>query len=436
MPQAENYSVIFDLINTFFRFLSRPVVQRQLLALIIALLAAGWLSALLYEWGVRRYVRWYWANRHRLYRKGSDRKRWSIRIRRGLWIFAGQELFPVLAGLLVAAAATLFDRSDWLSGLLWGSLWLLGLFAIYRLVVAALYIFMEEARANRYHRRLFGPLMFVLYVLIILGLLTDLRRLGEVLIFPRYNETVTLGALFWATIGFYFWFEFTYVLKDVLKRVFVSYGRIHEGTLDATLTIMRYVLIALGVYFAVNLLGFDATTVAAVTGGLSIGVGFALQDVIKNFFGGLVILFEGTVRPGDYVDVSGAPAVVQKLNIRSTIVRTADNVEIIVPNQNWLNSSVTTYTGTSSRVRIKFPLSVPTSVEIGHVFQLLTDTARKHPLTLADPGPSVSIASFNGSSVDYVLAAWIADATLMSKYASDMRLMLLRAFENGEIPLA
>jgi small-conductance mechanosensitive channel len=199
---------------------------------------------------------------------------------------------------------------------------------------------------------------------------------------------------------------------------------------------LRYVLIGLGVFMAMSVLGFNPTTVAAITGGLSIGIGFALQDVLKNFFGGLVILFEGTVRPGDYVEVGGKEAVVQKLSIRSTVVRTADNLEIIVPNQDWLSRSVITYTGTNRRVRQRFPISIPRTVEAGQVFQLLNDTARKHPLVLDEPGPAVSIANFNGANVDYVLTYWVDDAAKMGKVNADMRLMLLKALEHEEVPVA
>jgi small-conductance mechanosensitive channel len=70
------------------------------------------------------------------------------------------------------------------------------------------------------------------------------------------------------------------------------------------------------------------------------------------------------------------------------------------------------------------------------VFQLVNDTVRKHPFVLQDPGPSVTIANFNGANVDYLLTLWVADAAKMGKVQSDIRLMLLRAFENAEIPLA
>jgi len=435
MPSQDDYSILFDLYNTTARYISRFLVQRQLLAIILILLVTSLLAAAAVDWGERRYVRWCWSNRRRLHdRKGHWR--WSYRVRRLAAIVLQQVTFPLLAIALTQAAIGLFANLGWLNGLLYWSINLLLLFTAYRLLIALLYILVRRRRARRYHKRLFGPLIFVVICLLILSRLTDLNQLAHVILFPLFDNPVTIGALFLATVGLYFWIDATYGVQDIVKRLIMSRTKTHEGTVEASLTILRYLLIGLGVYAAMSVLGLNPTTVAAITGGLSIGVGFALQDVLKNFFGGLVILFEGTVRPGDYVEVGGKEAIVQKLSIRSTVVRTADNVEIIVPNQDWLNRPVITYTGSSRSVRLRFTLNIPRRIEAGQVFQVLTDTVRKHPLVRQDPGPSVTIANFSGDRVEYLLTVWVADAMQMGRVQSDIRLMLLHALEKADIPLA
>jgi potassium-dependent mechanosensitive channel len=439
MPGLENYSVLVDLYLTTVRYLSRIVVQRQMVAIILALLTAGVVSTFLVDWGQRRYVRWCWHNRRSLLTATATAERhrnlrYSL-VRTGA-ILLQQVTFPLVAIAFLVAGIVLFNGFGWLNGLLSRSIVLLFIFTLYRLGMAVLYIFSPRRKAERYQRRLFGPLMFVFMTLLILDRLSDLNRLGKVVLFPLFDSSITIGALFLATVGLYFWIDATYGFQDVAQRVIVRRSRLHAGSVEASLTILRYVLIGLGIVAAMSILGFNPTTVAAITGGLSIGIGFALQDVLKNFFGGLVILFEGTVRPGDYVEVGGKEAVVQKLNIRSTVVRTGDNVEIIVPNQDWLSRSVITYTGTNRRLRLRYPVSVPRSVEVCQVFQVLNTTARKHPQVMADPEPSVSVANFNGANVDYVLTYWIDDAAKMGKVNADMRLMLLEAFENEEVPVS
>ena len=439
MAGLENYSVLVDLYLTIVRYLSRVVVQRQLIAIVLALLATGVVTTFLVDWGERRYVRWCWHSRRSLLTaNAAHERRRTLRyslVRTGA-IVLQQLTFPMVAVVFLVAGLFLFNSIGWLSGLLSRSITLLFIFTLYRLCMAGLYIFSPRRTAERYHRRLFGPLMFVFLTLLILDQLLGLNRLGKVVLFSLFDSPITIGALFLATAGLYFWIDATYGFQDVAQRVIVRRSHLHAGSVEASLTILRYVLIGLGIVVAMSLLGFNPTTVAAITGGLSIGIGFALQDVLKNFFGGLVILFEGTVRPGDYVEVGGKEAIVQKLNIRSTVVRTGDNVEIIVPNQDWLSRSVITYTGTNRRVRLRYPVSVPRSIEAGQVFQVLNATARKHPMVLEDPGPSVSVANFTGANVDYVLTYWVDDAAKMGKVNADMRLMLLKAFENEEIPVS
>ncbi|MBK8047771.1 MAG: mechanosensitive ion channel [Anaerolineales bacterium] len=199
---------------------------------------------------------------------------------------------------------------------------------------------------------------------------------------------------------------------------------------------LRYGLITLGLIVLFRVIGLNAATVAAITGGLSIGVGFALQDVLKNFLGGIILLFEGTVRPGDWVDIGGTEGEVETLSIRSTVVKTFDNVEYIVPNQNWLNSVVTTYTRSSRRVRTRIPIGVSYDSDVRQVQKLLIDTALSHPLVLKDPAPGAALVNFGDSSVDFIVLVWVEDAKIKGKVAGELRFMIWDAFKaNGiEIP--
>jgi potassium-dependent mechanosensitive channel len=197
-----------------------------------------------------------------------------------------------------------------------------------------------------------------------------------------------------------------------------------------------YVLVVIGLYAVLRVLQFDTTTIAAITGGLFIGVGLALQDVIKNFLGGIIVLFEGSVRPGDWIEIAGAEGEVASLSIRSTVVRTFDNVEYIVPNQDWLNSTVTTFTRNSRKVRTRVPIGVSYGSDPHFVQQLLVELARAHPDVLTEPPPVAPLIDFGESSVDFVVLAWVEDAKIKARVASELRLRIWDAFQaNGiEIP--
>ena len=177
MPTGNDYSILIDLYHTIVRYLSRSLVQRQLLAILLVVLGAGLLSALLVDWGERRYVRWCWNHRRRLHdRRG--RRTLTYRLVRVVAIVLQQVTFPLLAIALLAVTDAIFANLGWLRGLLTLAAALLTLFTCYRLLIALLYIVAHRRRAGRYQRRLFGPLLFVFILLLILSQLTDLELLA------------------------------------------------------------------------------------------------------------------------------------------------------------------------------------------------------------------------------------------------------------------
>lgn len=118
------------------------------------------------------------------------------------------------------------------------------------------------------------------------------------------------------------------------------------------------------------------------------GIGFGLQELVANFISGILLLFEQSIRPGDVIEINNKVGRVEKLRIRSTTVRTNDNVEIIVPNQALLTSSVTTYTHSDRSVRIHIPVGVSYKSDPVEVRQVLLGAARRHGLVRANP-PSI-----------------------------------------------
>jgi small-conductance mechanosensitive channel len=283
---------------------------------------------------------------------------------------------------------------------------------------------------------LFGPLFGVVVALLFVNTITPLDSLAAATLFPVQDGWLTLGAVLAVIFGFYLWIMGLNLAKDLIKALAERRGQVNIGSLDAGLTLVKYVLVAGGFYVVLRVLQVDTTTVAAITGGLFIGIGLALQDVIKNFLGGIIVLFEGSVRPGDWIEIAGAEGEVANLSIRSTVVRTFDNVEYIVPNQDWLNSTVTTFTRNSRKVRTRVPIGVSYDANPHVVQELLLEVARAHPDVLSEPSPLAPLVAFGESSVDFLVLAWVEDAKIKGKVAGELRLRIWDAFQaNGiEIP--
>jgi small-conductance mechanosensitive channel len=464
MVNNTSLDALADLVQLSIKFLGRTAVQRQLIAIAAILIMAWLLSRLLIRLADRRnsptadpllepaesyepetVVQSAVATVVVEESTGDEEtstadeapapRSWFQRLKDGLRAVGRQLLMPLLALALGYGVRAWFQQQGWFAGLLGDLLVFLWWFLLYRVVVGVLYGWLEPSAARRHHRRLFTPLLMTVILLVVISKLTQLDTLRDIVPFSRIAPTVTLGALAVATVGFYFWIAFTELLQDLLQPILTN-RRGNPGAVQASLTLWRYAMIAVGLFIVLRVLGLDPTTVAAITGGLSIGVGLALQDVLKNFLGGIILLFEGTVRPGDWVEIGGTEGAVDKLSIRSTVVRTFDNVEYIVPNQDWLNSTVTTYTRNDRRVRARVPMSASYASDVRKVQELLIETAMQHPDVLPEPPPVAPLVNFGESSLDFLVLVWVDEAMNKGKVAGELRLMFWDAFlEQGiEIP--
>lgn len=457
---------LVDFWLSLIKLLSRPAVQLQLLAIFAALLLA-WLLA---HWFVGVLKRRQSAREQRLRARiiAEEQARYAARnpdekeypedadasgtllvdaqaldarvaqqakTSARLTLLVTQLVFPLVAIACVYGAYVYFATQGWFYGLLTGTLGLLLIYLGYRLAIGLAYMFGSTVRVRYYHQRLFGPLFGVGVVLLIVNTIADIRMLADATLFEVTEAWVTLGALFIATFGFYFWIMGISLVKDLVVTFYGRRADVNAGSLDASLVLVQYGLIGLGLFGVLQILQFDTTTIAAITGGLFIGIGFALQDVLKNFLGGVIVLFEGSVRPGDIVQVSGAEGTVDKLSIRSTIVRTFDNVEYIVPNQDWLNSTVTTYTRNNRRVRARVPVGVSYDADPHFVQKLLVETARAHPDVMSDPGPAAPLVDFGASSVDFVVLVWVDDAKIRGRVAGELRMQIWDALKANHIEI-
>jgi small-conductance mechanosensitive channel len=356
--------------------------------------------------------------------------------RRRLHLLALQIVLPLLAILLLLGAYLLFDAAGWYSGLLLDLVFLAGLFLAYRLFMGLAYMFGNEARVTYYRKRLFGPVFGVWVFLLALGAVGDLNALARATIIPLEQGWLTLGGVFLATFGFYVWVMVLSLVKDLITATAGGDSAVERGSLDAALTLAQYGLIAIGLFGVFRALQLNTATIAAITGGLAIGAGFALQDMLKNFLGGIIVLFEGSVRPGDWVEVAGTEGEIDKLSIRSTTVRTADDVEYIVPNQDWFTRTVKTFTRSSRSVRARIPVGVSHEADPRAVQRMLVETVRQHPDVMAEPSPVAPLVNFGAATINFEVLAWVEDARVKDRVVAELRLLLWDALQAHEIDAA
>ena len=147
---------------------------------------------------------------------------------------------------------------------------------------------------------------------------------------------------------------------------------------------------------------------------LGVGIGFGLQNVVNNFVCGLIMLFERPVRVGDTIELGGLWAEIKKIGLRSTIVRTFDAAEIVVPNSDLISNQVTNWTLSDRVVRLIIAVGVAYGSDLDLVTRTLMACAENNESVSATPGPQVLFLNFGDSTLDFELRVFVAASRRLS----------------------
>ncbi len=408
MPIDTRIQVLIEQVQTILILLERPVVQQQLLALsAIFLLAIGLsrgLSAILPS---------------------------NVRFR-----VAIEHLdFPFVAILLSWIVILWFTEEAEPVGLLQNALRLFLIWGGYELGITLLVNYFGSKRVEWYHQRLLAPLFFGFVAALITDNLIDVNLLAQIQLTVIFNTAITLGGVVMSVIVFYLFWVATAIIADVLEQVVMPNTTADVGLINSIQTLSRYVIMMLGLFMATSTLGFDLSTLAFIGGGVTIAIGFGLQQIVANFVSGILLIFEQALRPGDVIKIEGEVGVVEQLRIRSTVVRTRDNVELIIPNEKLLTSTVTSYTKSDRLVRISLEVGVSYDSDPHQVHDILIECAKKHNLVENDPSPLVHFIGLGDSSVNFELLVWIMSPNLMRQVRSDLYFLVWDALAQHQIEI-
>lgn len=185
---------------------------------------------------------------------------------------------------------------------------------------------------------------------------------------------------------------------------------LHEADRGLGLSISKlahYALITLGLIFAVAAMGVELQNFAIVAGALGIGVGFGLQNVVNNFASGLILLMERPVRVGDTVVVGDVWGTIQKIGLRSTVMVTLEQSEMIVPNGDLVSEKVINWTLSSPIARIIMPVGAAYGSPVAEVLRIMEEAAFAHESVLHDPPPEAIFVEFGDSALNFELRIWV-----------------------------
>jgi potassium efflux system protein len=165
----------------------------------------------------------------------------------------------------------------------------------------------------------------------------------------------------------------------------------------------------LGAIIALGVLGVDLGTLGWITTGLSVGIGFGLQELFANFASGIVLTFERSVRPGDIIESQGTRGVVSQVGMRATVIRTADRAEVFVPNKELMTKPLIALTYSDRVARVALNVGVAYDSDIDKTNEILLATVTRHPLILADPAPGAMLTEMGPYSINFIVFGFVTE---------------------------
>ena len=413
-------------------YLERPAVQRQVGAIIVVL-AVTWLAPKLLDLLLVRLERSLHKQRQRAGASGnvasaarqdapgtadddggsstvappSQPESWQ---ERGVRLIRAVNfvLFPVLALLIFQVLLGYFAEQGWPSGLMQSVLPILWLVLGYRLIFSLMLTFLPAGQAERGHSHYLRPIVFLLVLVILSDILFNTLGLGDFVVVAVQEFSITLGGIFSALqillISYILSWLTYHAVYNVLER-----NKAEPGLLETVSKVARYAVLGLGGVVTLGVLGVDLGTLGWITTGLSVGIGFGLQELFANFASGIVLTFERSVRPGDVIESQGTRGVVSQVGMRATVIRTADRAEVFVPNKELMTKPLIALTYSDRVARVALNVSVAYGSDIDKVNEVLLATVTRHPLILANPEPGAFVTELAAYSINFLVFGFVAD---------------------------
>ncbi len=235
--------------------------------------------------------------------------------------------------------------------------------------------------------------------------------LGDVTLFSLGEAPVTGGDILRVFLILIVAMFLSRGIRHTIRRVGDSESSGTQASLYTVGRLTHYFIIIIAVFIALSSIGLNFGNLALVAGALSVGIGFGLQSIVNNFVSGLIILFEHSLRVGDYIELdTGLTGTVKSINVRSTLINTNDNIDIVVPNSEFVTTRLTNWTLGERILRVRIPFGVAYGSDKDLVRQAALEAVAEVPFTLTNMKgrePDVWLTEFADSSLNFVLLVWV-----------------------------
>ncbi len=239
-----------------------------------------------------------------------------------------------------------------------------------------------------------------------------------------FNTSISLGEtaislkdIFQLIIAIFLFFFFCRSIKKILRNRILTKFKIDEGNREAISTLVSYGFGIFGLIVVLQAMGLKLDSLAVVVGGLGVGIGFGLQNMAKDFISGFTLLLERKIKVGDFVELDGLSGYIKEVALRSTLIRTRNGGDVVVPNGHLIDQRILNWTLDSYVARIEIPVGVAYESDPLLVTETLLNAAYSESSVLSEPPPKVMFVGFGDSALNFELWVWVNRIDLRSLYS-------------------
>jgi potassium efflux system protein len=226
-------------------------------------------------------------------------------------------------------------------------------------------------------------------------------------------------------------------LRRWLDDEFLPKTEMDPGMCASLSTLFSNIGYALVLLLMLSSLGVKWTNLAWIVSALSVGIGFGLQEIVKNFVSGIILLTERPVKVGDLISISGVEGDIRRINVRATEIQLADRSIVIVPNSQLISQNLRNVTlGGSAQGVATLELMFPLDIDPEQVRSLLYDTFSEHETILEKPAPVVRFSQLKPEGITLTVTGYVNSPRMVTAIKSELLFEILKRLGAAGIELA
>ena len=225
----------------------------------------------------------------------------------------------------------------------------------------------------------------------------------------------------------------TSIILRLLSRGIRKNQKIDEGAKYSIKQLARYTVIVISILMGITILGVNLSVLFVGSAALLVGIGFGLQHLFNDFISGIIILFDGTIKVNDVIEVDGIVCRVTEIKLRTTAVMTREDKFIILPNSVITTNKVVNWTYSRQSSRFEINVNLAYTEDVPSIMKLFKEVALQHKSVGKTPEPSIRITRFGESFVEITIMFWCSEVFRVENIKSEIRVAIFNAMTANNI---